>query len=138
MIALSKKDMKTIWEYVKQIRADYLWNLHISLWYSCSSLINEGDIKSNFENLAEILNLPDVTEEVLDLDIEKIEEGAKMFLYLNLCPSSITLEFKQIFRSLNAYTVIMSTMKFLKSSEGKTLDKIIQIFNGVSNIYGNS
>ena len=138
MIALSNKDMNSIWEYVKQIRADYLWNLNsFTEYYSCSSFIIEQDNKNNIEKLTKLLSMSNVTEEVLDINHEKIKEGAKMFLYLKTCPSTLSLNLKDIFTSLDTYTVIMSTLKLLKSSKGKTLESMIKIFNSVSYEYGN-
>ena len=140
MIASSNKDMKSIWEYVRQIRADYIWNLDFpNRNYFCSSFINSHqDIDENFEKLAELLNSSNVTEEVLDISLEKIEEGAKMLLYLNSCPSILSLNLKTIFSSLDANTIIVSTMQLLKSSKDKTLDSIIEIFNDISYEYGNN
>ena len=138
MIALSNKDMNSIWEYVKQIRADYLWNLNIFTgYYSCSSFINAQDINTNTEKLAKMLDLPNVTEKVLDINIEKVKEGTKMFLYLKSCPSTLSLDFKRMFTTLDTYNVQMSTLKLLKSSKGKTLESMIKIFNSVSYEYGN-
>ena len=138
MIALSNKDLNSIWENVKQIRANYLWNLNIfTEYYSCSSFINAQDIKYNTEKLAKMLDLPNVTEKVLDINIEKVKEGTKMFLYLKSCPSTLSLNFKRMFTSLDTYNVQMSTLKLLKSSKGKTLESMIKIFNAVSNEYGN-
>ena len=69
---------------------------------------------SNFGTIPQMLNLPNVTEEVLeDMSLEKIEEGAKMFLYLNSCPSSFSLLLKKVLSSTNGYTVIMSLIKIL-------------------------
>ena len=137
MIALSNNDMNSTWDNFKQIRADYLWKQDYGKYYSCSSFIDEQDINNNFEKLAEILNLSNATEKVLDISLEKIEDGAKMFLYLNSCPSTLSLKLKQTFSSFDAYTVIMSIMKLLKSSKGKKLETFIKIFNAVSDKYGN-
>ena len=101
MIASSNKDKDLIWKYVKQTRADYLWNIS-QLLYSCSSFIKEQDITNNFNSLAQMLDAHNTTEKVLDMDLDTLDEGAKMFLYLNSCPSSFSLEFKQIFSSLDA------------------------------------
>ena len=136
MIASSNKDKDLIWKYVKQTRADYLWNLS-QLFYSCSSLIKEEDITNNFNILEQILDASNTTEKVLDMDLDTIEEGAKMFLYLNSCPSSFSLKLQEIFKSSDVYTIIMSTMKLLKSSSGSILDSMIKTFNSVSNEYGN-
>ena len=110
MIALSKKDDDLIWEYVKQTRANYLWNISSLLLqvYSCKSFIENEDIKNNFEMLSQMLNVPDVTEEVLDISPDSLNERAKMFLYLNSCPSTLSLNLKEIFSSSDLYTVIMS------------------------------
>ena len=136
MIASSNKDKDLIWKYVKQTRADYLWNLSLH-FYSCSSFTKEEDITNNFNILEQILDAPNTTEKVLDMDLDTIEEGAKMFLYLNSCPSSFSLKLQEIFKSSDVYTVIMSTMKLLKSSSGSILDSMIKTFNSVSNEYGN-
>ena len=131
--------MNSTWDNVKQIRADYLWDKYFFEPYdSCSSFIDDQDIHNNFEKLADILNLSNVTEEVLDISLGKIEHGAKMFLYLNSCPSTFTLNLKQTFSSFDAYYIIMSIMKLLKSSKGKTLKTLIDIFNTVSDKYGNN
>ena len=84
-----------------------------------------------------MLDLPNVTEKVLDINIEKVKEGTKMFLYLKSCPSTLSLDFKRMFTSLDTYNVQMSTLKLLKSSKGKTLESMIKIFNSVSYEYGN-
>ena len=81
MIASSNKDKDLIWKYVKQTKVDYFWNLS-QLFYSCSSLIKEQDFTNNFNILAQMLDAPNTTEKVLDLDLDTVEEGAKMFLYL--------------------------------------------------------
>ena len=85
-----------------------------------------------------MLSVSNITEEVLDISLEKLKEGAQMFLYLNSCPSTFSLDLKEIFSSSDPYTVIKSTMKLLKSSQGKTLDTMIKIFNTVSDEYGNN
>ena len=136
MIASSNKDKDLIWKHVKQTRADYLWNLS-QLFYSCSSLTEEEDITNNFNILAQMLDASNTTDNVLDLDLDTLEEGAKMFLYLNSCPSSFSLKLQEIFKSSDVYTIIMSTMKLLKSSSGNILDSMIKTFNSVSNEYGN-
>ena len=84
-----------------------------------------------------MLDASNTTDNVLDLDLDTLEEGAKMFLYLNSCPSSFSLKLQEIFKSSDVYTIIMSTMKLLKSSSGNILDSMIKTFNSVSNEYGN-
>ena len=137
MIASHNKDTDSKWKLVKQIRADYLWKYLSPSFYSCK-FIDNSHMEINFDMLAEVLNVPNVTEEVLDISLDKLNEGAKMFLYLNSCPSSFSVDLKTIFSSSDAYTVIMSTMKLLKSSKGKALDTMIKIFNAVSSEYGNN
>ena len=138
MIASSNKDKDLIWKYVKQTRADYLWNISQLFYSRCSSFINEKDITNNFNSLAQMLDAPNTTEKVLDMDLDTLDEGAKMFLFLNSCPSSFSLKLQEIFKSSDAYTVIMSTMKLLKSSSGSMLETMIKTFNSVSNEYGNT
>ena len=137
MIASSNKDKDLIWKYVKQTRTDYLWNIS-QLFYSCSSFIKEQDITNNFNSLEQMFDTPNTTAKVLDMDLETIEDGAKMFLYLNSCPSTFSLKLQEIFKSSDEYTVIMSTMKLLKSSSGSNLNSIIKTFNSVSKEYGNN
>ena len=84
------------------------------------------------------MDAPNTTEKVLDMDLDTLEEGATMFLFLNSCPSSFSLKLQEIFKSPDVYTVIMSTMKLLKSSSGSMLETMIKTFNSVSNEYGNT
>ena len=136
MIASHNNDTDSIWKLVKRIRADFLWKYLSPSFFSCN-FIDELYMKINFDMLAEMLNVHNITEKVLDISPEKIEEGAKMFLYLNLCPNSFSFVLKQIFLSSDAYNLIMSTMEW-KSAKGKELETMIKIYNAVSSGYGNN
>ena len=78
-------DHATLWTYVKGVRSNY--RLKQSLQSNCKAFISDEERKSNFNILQNFLQVSNVTDDVKSLPKSIIEEGGKMFVYLNSCPS---------------------------------------------------
>ena len=70
---------------MKAIRSELLKKRKLNK--DCKAYVSDGERAKNFKNLQERLQVLGVTEEVKILPNKIIEEGGKMFVYLNSCPA---------------------------------------------------
>lgn len=81
----ANQDSFFLWTQVKAIRSELLKKRKLNK--DCKAYVSDGERATNFKNLQERLQVLGVTEEVKILPNKIIEEGGKMFVYLNSCPA---------------------------------------------------
>ena len=81
----ANKETSFLWTQVKAIRSELLKKPKLNK--NCKAYVSDSERETNFKNLQERLQVLGVTEEVKILPNKIIEEGGKMFVYLNSCPA---------------------------------------------------
>ena len=85
LLAEANMDHSILWTHVKAARSEYRKK---QIKHSnCKAFISVDERKSNFDNLKNILIVSDTTDDIKSLPNSIIEEGGKMFVYLNSCPA---------------------------------------------------
>ena len=75
-------DEKSIWKNVKKVRS----SLYSSYEQNCSTWLNKEDVLSNLQDLYDRLKVFNVSDEIQNISLVKINTAAEMFVYLNICP----------------------------------------------------
>ena len=126
-------DHATLWTHVKAARSEYRkhhfkdnWNCKLdhsqnkSGFVTPESFIIKGEIKINFDNLQKYLKVSGTTDDIKSLPDSIIEEGGRMFVYLNSCPALHWQNFYHhlLFSKSNS-EMILSVLNAKKNSRTK-------------------
>ena len=111
-------DNSILWKHLKAARSEY--RKKQILHTNCTAFVSDEERKSNFDNLQKSLEVSDSTDEVKSLPDSIIEEGGKMFVYLNSCPALHWQNFYHhlLFSKQNT-EIILSVLNAIKNSRTK-------------------
>ena len=144
MLDEANKDFFFLWTQVKAIRSEL--RKKQLLQKNCKAFVSKDERATNFINLEERLQVSNVNEEVKTLPNIIIEEGGKMFVYLNSCP---TLHWRNFYHHLlfekSNSEMILSILNAMKNSRtkggralaNKILIRLASIFGFKYNYFAN-
>ena len=114
----TEQEYAFLWTYVKSVRSYY--RKQQSRQTNCKAFISDEERKSNFNILQNFLRVSNVPDDVKSLNESIIEEGGKMFVYLNSCPAEHWQNFYNhlLFSKTNA-EIILSVLNAKKNSRTK-------------------
>ena len=140
----ANQDSFFLWTQVKVIRSELL-KKQISN-KDCKAFVSDSERATNLKNLQERLQVLGVTEKVKTLPNNIIEEGGKMFVYLNSCPAIHWQNFYQhlLFEKSNS-EMILSILNAMKNSRtrgsralaNKVIVRLASIFGFEYNYFEN-
>ena len=118
MLDEANQDSFFLWTQIKAIRSDL--RKKQLLHKDCKAFVPDDERATNFNNLQERLQVSSITEEVKTLPNNIIEEGGRMFVYLNSCPAFHWQNFYHhlLFEKSNT-EMILSIVNAMKSSRTK-------------------
>ena len=118
LLAETNMEYAYFWTLVKAVRSEYRKNQKGQS--NCKAFISDEDRKSNFDNLQKKLPLFLATDDIKSLPESTIEEGGKMFVYLNSCPALHWQNFYHhlLFSKTNS-EMILSVLNAKKKSHTK-------------------
>ena len=116
-VAGSKLDKKSIWSHIKILRFEYIKKYAHTICEK--SFISDEFINIHFQKLSEVVgtNRSDIVD--LNLSMDAINSGAKMFLTLNSCPSFMSkLYLKAIYGQKSK--MVMIALNIIKKAKDDT------------------
>ena len=120
MLDEANSDHSFLWQHVKAVRSEYQ-NKKSAHKNKCDAfLLDEEKREILFNNLQERLRVSNPTDEIKSLPNSTIEEGGKMFVYLNSCPALHWQNFYYhlLFEKTNS-EMILSVLNAMKNSRTK-------------------
>ena len=139
---VQRLDAQKAWLYVKTARNLFL-NSYNESESDCTHLLPNEDMRKNVKVLMLLLNITTAPAHKNKLAKDIINDGAKMFLFLNSCPNTQKKKklfsfFKQVFKKVmyepTKSGMIIYTLKAIKekSNDGRTIAS--KILEGVASI----
>ena len=125
---VQRLDARTAWLYVKHVRDTFF-----NSYNECTQhLLPNEDMQKNVKGLMQLLNVTSAPTHKNKLAKDIINDGAKMFLFLNSCPNTLKknnlfLYFKQVFKKVlyepTKSGMIIYTLKAIKekSNDGRII-----------------
>ena len=115
LLASANLKLSILWTHVKAVRSEYK-KKHI-LHDNCEALVPDKERKTNFNSLQQHLKIWNTTDEAKNLSNIIIEEGGKMFIYINSCPNLHWENFYHhiLFEKPNS-EMILSVLNAMKNS----------------------
>ena len=143
----TNQDSVFLWTQVRAIRSELRKKQVLRKdGKDCKAFVSDGERETSFKNLQDRLQVSNVTEEVKTLPNIIIEEGGKMFVYLNSCPALHWQNFYHhlLFEQSNS-EMILSILNAMKNcrTEGsralanKVLVRLASIFGFRYNYFAN-
>ena len=127
MLDETNLDQSSLWKHVKAVRSEYrnrrsVYKGTVDKCIRYKALLPEEEREINFDNLRESLKVTSSTDEmkIKSLPTSTIEEGGKMFVYLNSCPAIHWQNFYHhlLFEKTNS-EMILSVLNAMKNSRTK-------------------
>ena len=87
MLHEANLDHSFLWKHVKAVRSEYRKKNKLHKNCQRKALLSDEERGTLFNNLQERLRVSSSTDEIKSLPKSTIEEGGKMFVYLNSCPA---------------------------------------------------
>ena len=116
-------DYVTLWKHVKAARSEYRKKQILPSY--CEAFISDEKRKNNFENLQNYLKVSNATDDIKSLPHSIIEEGGKMFVYLNSCPAEHWQKFYHhlLFSKTNSEMIlsVLNAKKISRTKGGRTI-----------------
>ena len=130
-VTQSNSDQKEIWSLVNNLRFEYLTK---NIQVKCSNF--KENLSTNLEKMSQIITSVKSSEQIhTNLSRMDINNVAKMFIYLNSCPSfHEKLYFKTIYGPESR--IAMLTSNIIKKANNDFKIKAIQIFAKISQVFG--
>ena len=127
MLDEANLNQSSLWKHVKAVRSEYRNRKSVNkgtvdkcIMYK--AFLREEEMEINFDNLRESLKVTSSTDEmkIKSLPTSLIEEGGKMFVYLNSCPAIHWQNFYHhlLFEKTNS-EMILSVLNAMKNSRTK-------------------
>ena len=111
-------DHSILWLHVKSTRSEY--RKKQILHTKCKAFVSDEERKSNFNDLKNYLKVSDTTDDIKSLPSSIIEEGGRMFVYLNSCPALHWQNFyHHLLFSKTIPEIILSVLNAMKNSRTK-------------------
>ena len=132
-IAFESKHFDFIWHKIKFVRNGYN-NLKtdIPVCRFNKDTLKIFDIKKNFQNVSQLLNIRNVSNETHEVPEHVLAMGAEMFIYLNACPFEQE-NWKKYFTDIlseaplsNLYLNLLKVSKTTRSYDAKLIVKKFQ------------
>ena len=155
MLNEANLDHSFLWKHVKAVRSEFRNKKNLqNVCKACSTckafLPDDKDAgflrEINFNNLKERLGVSSSTDEIKSLPSSTIEEGGKMFVYLNSCPPLHWQNFyHHLFFEKTNSEMILSVLNAVKNSPtkgsrafaNKVLVRLADIFGFQYNYFAN-
>ena len=116
-------DQSILWTHVKAARSEFRKKRIFNA--DCKAFVTDEERKANFDNLKKHLKVANSTDEVKSLPGSIIEEGGKMFVYLNSCPALHWQNFYHhlLFSKPNSEMIllVLNAMKNSRTKGGRTV-----------------
>ena len=114
------------WTSVKAVRSEYRKiQKNRKNQSNCKAFISDEERKSNFDKLQKYLIAFKTTDEIKSLPDSTIEEGGKMFVYLNSCPALHWQNFYHhlLFSKTNSEMIlsVLNAKKNARTKGGRTI-----------------
>ena len=118
MLNEAKLDNALLWTHVKAVRSEYQKKQIVHK--NCKAFLTDEERETHFKNLKERLKVSSAADGVKSLPNYIIEEGGKMFVFLNSCPSLPWQNFYHhlLFEKSNS-EIILSALNAMKNSRTK-------------------
>ena len=132
-IASESKPLDFIWRKIKFVRKGYN-NLEtdIPVCRFDKDTLKIFDMKRNFQNVSQLLNIRNVSNETHEVSENVLAIGAEMFIYLNACPFEQE-NWKKYFTEIlleaplsNLYLNLLKVSKTTRSYDAKLIVKKFQ------------
>ena len=135
MVTDKSLDEKELWEVIKNIRNDYVTkNTHFNCYDG--EFIPKEDQVLNIEKLSKMLKIHNLSEEInKNLTKSTFDNGVKMFVALNSCPSDFVSVYNKIIfgpqsrLALSSFDMITKAKKGYRSTALKIFTKVISVLN---------
>ena len=119
MLDEANLDYSLLWKHVKAVRSEYRKETSVKM-KECKAFLPNEELEINFDNLAKRLGVSSSTDEIKPLPNSTIEEGGKMFVYLNSCPALHWQNFyHHLFFEKTNSEMILSVLNAIKNSPTK-------------------
>ena len=120
MLNEANLDHSFLWKHVKAVRSEYRKKNKLHKNCQRKALLSDEERGTLFNNLQERLSVSDPSDEIKSLPTSTIEEGGKMFVYLNSCPALHWQNFYHhlLFEKTNS-EMILSVLNAMKNSRTK-------------------
>ena len=138
MLAEANEDHAILWNHTKAARSEYRKKQISPSYCKEKALISDEERKSNFDNLQNYLKVSNASDVIKSWPESIIEEGGRMFVYLNSCPAKHWEDFYHhlLFSKTNS-EMILSVLNAKKNSLTKGGRNIANKFLGrLADIYG--
>ena len=123
LLAEANMHQSILWKHVKAARSEY--RKKQVLHTNCKAFVSDEERKTNFENLQNYLKISNVTDKIKSLPKSIIEEGGKMFVYLNSCPALHWQNFYHhlLFSKTNSEIIlsVLNAKKISRTKGGRTI-----------------
>ena len=130
----SELDENLIWSHIKTLRLNYLMK---NADLTCdNAFISQVNISTHFEKLSHMAGVV-ISSEQFNRNFSKsnIDTAAKMFVYLNSCPSFfVKLYWKAIFGPKSR--IVMLASNIIKKTNAGFIPKAVQIFAKMTRLLG--
>ena len=132
LLHLTKFNHNTVWKIVKEIRTKYMLE-YVPPTYECEATIvtiekYADHVKHNLKALEEHLELNGTGSHFENITNETLENAAKMFTYLNFCPSKLLFLYKRLLKTASPREMILTMTSLLKNSQNAAKVSSTKIF----------
>ena len=131
MVSMSHLERELTWRHVKSIKASNYKGEEPD----CTMLyLSNEDIIGNLNGLSQLLNVSNLSNEVRNVSVSKINEAGEMYIYLNSCPKDVkdSRGFWEVFYIFNLMgkqvsSIILTLIKTITYSteDGRNIAKTI-------------
>ena len=120
MLDEANLDHSILWKHVKAVRSEYRKKNKLHKNCQRKAFLSDEERGSLFKNLQDRLKVSNPTDEIKSLPKKTIDEGGKMFVYLNSCPALHWQNFYHhlLFEKTNS-EMILSVLNAMKNSRTK-------------------
>ena len=138
MLHEANLDHSFLWKHVKAVRSEYRKKNELHKNCQGKALLSDEERGTLFNNLQEHLRVSNPTDEIRSLPNSTIEEGGKMFVYLNSCPALHWQNFYHhlLFEKTNS-EMILSVLNAMKNSHTKGSREVAnKVLGRINDIFG--
>ena len=130
-----KNDQENVWKIVKQRRKTLLSQLKDPKCQSDQPLLYFGYIKNNIDVVEEKLKLNIERDPNKNVSDETLQFAAKLFTYLNYCPTKDFYVLSSVIKSESAKNILLALTSMMKTSQNAGKKSITKIFTKAMEIF---
>ena len=120
-------DQENVWKIVRQVRKSFLSQLKDPKCQDHNTLLSDSYIKDNIDFVEEKLNLHITITPNKNVSDETLQFAAKLFTYLNYCPTKDFYVLPSVIKSESAKNILLALTSMMKTSKNAGL-KTSEIF----------